>query len=84
MLSAPDTFCYKKFFKLCGLSSKTPKEVKDVFQILDEDNSGYIEHSELKCVKGYGVSALPQALNLSLFFSICTFVPLPGFTSSTN
>uniref|UniRef100_A0A3Q4HWB4 Parvalbumin n=1 Tax=Neolamprologus brichardi TaxID=32507 RepID=A0A3Q4HWB4_NEOBR len=45
---APDTFCYKKFFKLCGLSSKTPKEVKDVFQILDEDNSGYIEHSELK------------------------------------
>ncbi|KAM9715528.1 parvalbumin 9 isoform 1-T3 [Menidia menidia] len=45
---APDSFCYKKFFKLCGLSSKTPKEIKDVFQILDEDNSGYIEESELK------------------------------------
>ncbi|KAK1881216.1 Vacuolar fusion protein CCZ1 like [Dissostichus eleginoides] len=48
---APDSFCYKKFFKLCGLSSKTPQEVKDVFQILDEDNSGFIEESELKCVK---------------------------------
>lgn len=48
---APDSFCYKKFFQLCGLSSKTPKEIKDVFQILDEDNSGYIEESELKCVK---------------------------------
>ncbi|XP_010727972.1 parvalbumin 9 [Larimichthys crocea] len=46
--SAPDTFCYKKFFELCGLSSKTPQEVKDVFQLLDDDNSGYIEESELK------------------------------------
>ncbi|XP_062298215.1 parvalbumin 9 [Scomber scombrus] len=45
---APDTFCYKKFFKLCGLSSKTPQEVKNVFQMLDDDNSGYIEESELK------------------------------------
>uniref|UniRef100_A0A8C9YTD6 Parvalbumin n=1 Tax=Sander lucioperca TaxID=283035 RepID=A0A8C9YTD6_SANLU len=45
---APETFCYKKFFQLCGLSSKTPQEVKDVFQILDEDNSGFIEESELK------------------------------------
>lgn len=51
MFSAPDSFCYKKFFRLCGLSSKTPKEIKDVFQILDEDNSGYIEESELKCVR---------------------------------
>ncbi|XP_071402287.1 parvalbumin 9 [Centroberyx affinis] len=46
--SAPDSFSYKKFFQLCGLSSKTPKEIKDVFQILDEDNSGYIEEAELK------------------------------------
>ncbi|KAL2078187.1 hypothetical protein ACEWY4_025872 [Coilia grayii] len=44
----PDTFCYKKFFQLCGLSQKTPQEVKDVFRILDEDNSGFIEESELK------------------------------------
>lgn len=45
---APDSFCYKKFFKLCGLSSKTPQEIKNVFQILDDDKSGYIEESELK------------------------------------
>ncbi|XP_034414446.1 parvalbumin 9 [Cyclopterus lumpus] len=45
---APDSFCYKKFFQLCGLSSKSPQEIKVVFKILDEDNSGYIEESELK------------------------------------
>lgn len=45
---APDSFCYKKFFNLCGLSSKTPQEIKNVFQILDDDNSGYIEESEIK------------------------------------
>ncbi|XP_078479129.1 parvalbumin, thymic CPV3-like [Lampetra planeri] len=45
---APDSFCYKKFFRLCGLTSKTPQEVKDVFRLLDEDNSGYIEEAELK------------------------------------
>ncbi|XP_054622826.1 parvalbumin 9 [Dunckerocampus dactyliophorus] len=44
----PDSFCYKRFFRLCGLSSKTPREVQNVFQMLDEDNSGYIEESELK------------------------------------
>uniref|UniRef100_A0AAZ3SET5 Parvalbumin n=1 Tax=Oncorhynchus tshawytscha TaxID=74940 RepID=A0AAZ3SET5_ONCTS len=46
--SAPDSFSFKKFSQLCGLTSKSPKEVKDVFQILDEDNSGFIEESELK------------------------------------
>ncbi|XP_019938473.1 parvalbumin 9 [Paralichthys olivaceus] len=45
---APDSFCYKKFFQMCGLSSKTPEEINQVFRILDEDNSGYIEESELK------------------------------------
>ncbi|XP_056152813.1 parvalbumin 9 [Lampris incognitus] len=45
---APDSFSCKKFFQLCGLSSKSAKEVRDVFQILDEDNSGYIEEAELK------------------------------------
>uniref|UniRef100_H3BVL6 Parvalbumin n=1 Tax=Tetraodon nigroviridis TaxID=99883 RepID=H3BVL6_TETNG len=45
---APESFCYKRFFQLCGLSSKTPKEIQDVFHILDDDDSGYIEESELK------------------------------------
>lgn len=44
----PDSFSYKKFFQLCGLTSKSPKEVKDVFFILDGDNSGFIEEAELK------------------------------------
>ncbi|XP_051523709.1 parvalbumin, thymic CPV3-like isoform X2 [Myxocyprinus asiaticus] len=46
--TAPDSFCYKKFFQLCGLSQKSPQEVKDVFRIIDEDNSGFIEEAELK------------------------------------
>lgn len=46
--SAPDSFSFKKFSQLCGLTSKSPKEVKDVFQILDDDNSGFLEESELK------------------------------------
>ncbi|XP_061666223.1 parvalbumin 9 [Syngnathoides biaculeatus] len=45
---APDSFCYKKFFAQCGLSAKTPEEVQNVFRILDEDNSGFLEESELK------------------------------------
>ncbi|XP_077594963.1 parvalbumin 9 [Stigmatopora nigra] len=44
----PDSFCHKKFFALCGLSSKTPQDVQNVFRILDEDNSGYLDESELK------------------------------------
>ncbi|XP_008313331.1 parvalbumin 9 [Cynoglossus semilaevis] len=45
---APDSFSHTKFFAACGLSSKTPKEIKDVFHILDEDKSGFIEEAELK------------------------------------
>uniref|UniRef100_A0A4W4F5I9 Parvalbumin n=1 Tax=Electrophorus electricus TaxID=8005 RepID=A0A4W4F5I9_ELEEL len=46
--TAPESFCCKKFFQLCGLSQKSPKEVKDVFRILDDDHSGFIEEAELK------------------------------------
>ncbi|KAJ8344992.1 hypothetical protein SKAU_G00291850 [Synaphobranchus kaupii] len=45
---APDSFCYKKFFQMCGLTKKSPQEVKDVFRVLDNDGSGYIEEEELK------------------------------------
>ncbi|XP_076854707.1 parvalbumin 9 [Brachyhypopomus gauderio] len=45
---APESFSCKKFFQLCGLSQKSPKEVKDVFRILDDDHSGFIEEAELK------------------------------------
>ncbi|XP_036382739.1 parvalbumin 9 [Megalops cyprinoides] len=45
---APESFTYKKFFQLCGLTKKSPQEVKDVFGILDNDGSGFIEEEELK------------------------------------
>ncbi|KAJ0057944.1 hypothetical protein NL108_007161, partial [Boleophthalmus pectinirostris] len=43
----PDSFCPKKFFQLCGLSKKSAAEVKKVFAIIDNDNSGFIEEDEL-------------------------------------
>ncbi|KAG5832189.1 parvalbumin, thymic CPV3-like [Anguilla rostrata] len=46
--SAPDSFCSKKFFQICGLTKKSPQEVKEVFRVLDNDDSGYIEEEELK------------------------------------
>uniref|UniRef100_A0A672QL11 Parvalbumin n=1 Tax=Sinocyclocheilus grahami TaxID=75366 RepID=A0A672QL11_SINGR len=45
---APDSFTPKKFFQLCGLTKKSPQEVKNVFNILDNDASGFIEEEELK------------------------------------
>uniref|UniRef100_A0A3P8SN39 Parvalbumin n=1 Tax=Amphiprion percula TaxID=161767 RepID=A0A3P8SN39_AMPPE len=45
---AADSFDYKKFFKTCGLASKSSDEVKKAFAIIDQDNSGFIEEEELK------------------------------------
>ncbi|XP_008327873.1 parvalbumin 8 isoform X2 [Cynoglossus semilaevis] len=45
---APDSFCPKRFFKMCGLSDKSSQDVKKVFEILDNDASGFIEEEELK------------------------------------
>ncbi|KAM6913372.1 parvalbumin 8 [Lycodopsis pacificus] len=45
---APDSFCQKKFFQLCGLTTKSPEDVKKVFLILDNDGSGFVEEKELK------------------------------------
>ncbi|XP_008286257.1 parvalbumin 8 isoform X1 [Stegastes partitus] len=45
---AQDSFCPKKFFQMCGLSKKSPQDVKKVFGILDNDGSGFIEEEELK------------------------------------
>lgn len=45
---AADSFDYKKFFKACGLASKSADDVKKAFAIIDQDNSGFIEEEELK------------------------------------
>lgn len=50
LLEAPNSFSYKKFFQLIGLTKKSPEEVRDVFRLLDDNNSGFIEESELKYV----------------------------------
>ncbi|XP_038676439.1 parvalbumin beta 3-like [Scyliorhinus canicula] len=42
------TFNHKKFFALSGLSKKTDAEIATVFDILDQDRSGFIEVDELK------------------------------------
>ncbi|KAI6076469.1 Parvalbumin [Aix galericulata] len=45
---AADSFNYKSFFSMVGLSSKTPDQIKKVFGILDQDKSGFIEEEELQ------------------------------------
>ncbi|KAF5891809.1 aminoacyl tRNA synthase complex-interacting multifunctional 2-like isoform X2, partial [Clarias magur] len=47
-VDAPESFNYKKFFQLCGLSKKSPQEIKTVFGIIDNDGNGYIEEDELR------------------------------------
>ncbi|KAM8921281.1 parvalbumin beta-like [Pelodytes ibericus] len=45
---AADSFCFKAFFAKSGLKNKSPDELLKVFQILDQDKSGFIEETELK------------------------------------
>ncbi|KAE8579459.1 hypothetical protein XENTR_v10024046 [Xenopus tropicalis] len=45
---APDSFNFKTFFAQSGLSSRSADDVKNVFGILDQDRSGFIEEDELK------------------------------------
>ncbi|XP_030068443.1 parvalbumin, thymic CPV3 [Microcaecilia unicolor] len=44
---APDSFNHKKFFETCGLTKKTACQVKEIFGVLDNDSSGFIEKEEL-------------------------------------
>ncbi|KAJ3601302.1 hypothetical protein NHX12_032274 [Muraenolepis orangiensis] len=45
---APGTFDYKTFFDQVGLSRSTDDKAEQVFTVLDQDKSGYIEEEELK------------------------------------
>ncbi|XP_063286411.1 parvalbumin beta-like [Pelobates fuscus] len=46
--SVQQAFDYKTFFAKVGLSGKSPDQVKQVFEIIDRDRSGYIEEDELQ------------------------------------
>ncbi|XP_069066026.1 parvalbumin beta-like [Pleurodeles waltl] len=45
---AADSFDYKTFFCQTGLKSKSHDQVKKVFEIIDQDRSGFVEEDELK------------------------------------
>ncbi|NXF95898.1 PRVB protein, partial [Eubucco bourcierii] len=45
---AADSFDYKTFFIKVGLNSKSKDQLAKVFEILDQDKSGFIEEEELK------------------------------------
>ncbi|XP_054247327.1 parvalbumin beta-like [Indicator indicator] len=45
---AADSFDYKTFFIKVGLNSKSKDQLAQVFEILDQDKSGFIEEEELK------------------------------------
>ncbi|NXV45884.1 PRVB protein, partial [Uria aalge] len=45
---AVDSFDYKTFFVKVGLNSKSKDQLAQVFGILDQDRSGFIEEDELK------------------------------------
>ncbi|KAM7009260.1 parvalbumin-7 [Tautogolabrus adspersus] len=47
---AGETFDPKKFFDLVGMTAMSAESVKKVFQVLDVDDSGFIEEEELKYV----------------------------------
>ncbi|XP_056264077.1 parvalbumin beta-1-like [Pseudoliparis swirei] len=46
--AAADSFDHKKFFKACGMASKSAEEIKKAFYIIDQDKSDFIEEEELK------------------------------------
>ncbi|KAM7372077.1 hypothetical protein PAMP_009272 [Pampus punctatissimus] len=48
MIADAGTFNYKKFFKACGLTGKSDADIQAAFNIIDQDNSGFIEEEELK------------------------------------
>ncbi|GCC44243.1 hypothetical protein chiPu_0028306, partial [Chiloscyllium punctatum] len=58
----PGSFQLKKFCKTSGLAKKSVKEIEQIFAILDDNKSGFIEKSELRSFLQYFV---PQARKLS-------------------
>nr|P02629.1 RecName: Full=Parvalbumin alpha [Latimeria chalumnae] len=58
------SFDHHKFFNLVGLKGKPDDTLKEVFGILDQDKSGYIEEEELKFVlKGFAAGGRELTAN---------------------
>ncbi|ETE59424.1 hypothetical protein L345_14842, partial [Ophiophagus hannah] len=47
-----DSFNHRKFFQIIGMSKKSSSQIKDIFQILDFNQNGFIEGNELKFEPG--------------------------------
>lgn len=47
-LAAADSFKFKDFFQKVGLHGKSNDALKEAFQVIDQDGSGYVEEEELK------------------------------------
>ncbi|XP_053550728.1 parvalbumin beta-like [Bombina bombina] len=47
-VQAVGSFKFKEFFAKVGLCGKSSDQVKKVFEVLDQDKSGYIEEDELQ------------------------------------
>ncbi|XP_068607371.1 parvalbumin-7 isoform X1 [Brachionichthys hirsutus] len=55
---AAEEFDPKRFFEMVGMKAMSAENVKEVFQALDVDGSGFIEEEELKFVlKGFAEEA---------------------------
>uniref|UniRef100_A0A8D0E3Q0 Parvalbumin n=1 Tax=Salvator merianae TaxID=96440 RepID=A0A8D0E3Q0_SALMN len=44
---APDSFNFKQFFQTTGMTKKSSVQLREIFQILDNNRSGFIEAEEL-------------------------------------
>ncbi|NXT03472.1 PRVB protein, partial [Jacana jacana] len=58
---AADSLGYRPFFVKGGLNSKSKDQLTQVFGILDQDRSGFIEEDELKENSSARASALTDA-----------------------
>ncbi|XP_043945641.1 parvalbumin alpha-like [Protopterus annectens] len=47
-VSAADSFNYKNFFAKAGISGRSADQLKQIFAVLDQDKSGFIEEDELR------------------------------------
>lgn len=77
LLLAKDSFNPKMFFKIVGLSKKTPSEIERVFKILDQDKSGFIEQDELQ------LSIKKNILNFFFFLRMKVWIHITSTTAFT-